>query len=116
MDNQRHHHIRFKEGPAVGSPEDWIAELKKVNGVTGVKIDADKKDVFVEYDLLKCREEAIEHWMVKTGFKLDESIMQRLKRGWVHYTEENELDSLGAKPHSCCSVDENADEIEKKKK
>lgn len=112
MDNQRHHHIRFTEGPATGSPEDWGVELKKINGVSSVSIDADKKDVFVEYDLLKCREEAIEHWMVKTGFKLDDAVMERLKRGWVHYTEENELDALSAKPHPHCNVDE----IEKKKK
>ncbi len=115
MDNIRHHHIRFTEAPAVGGPEEWAVELKKVNGVVGVRIEAEKRDVFVEYDLLKCREEAIEHYMVKVGFKLDDSIMERLKRGWVHYTEENEMDALGVKPRSCCTVDDKEGEEEQKK-
>ena len=112
MAELKRHHIRFKEGPGTGGPADWEAELKKVNGVTSVSIDAGKKDAFVEYDILKCCEEGIERWMAAKGFVLDGSLMERVKRGWVHYTEENERDAFTSGGHSCCDVEE----IEKKKK
>ena len=112
MAELKRHHIRFKEGPGTGGPADWEAELKKVNGVISVSIDAGKKDAFVEYDILKCCEEGIERWMAAKGFVLDGSLMERVKRGWVHYTEENERDAFTSGGHSCCDVEE----IEKKKK
>jgi len=56
--------IRFKEPPATGGPADGETELRKVHGVTGINIDEEKKDVLVEYDLVECCEEAIEHKMI----------------------------------------------------
>ena len=108
----KHHHIRYAEAPPSGGPAEWEAEIGKVNGVAKVEIDPGKKDVFVEYDLVKCCEEAVEHYMAKMGFTLDSGFMQRLKRGWIHYTEENERDALQSKGHPCCDVEE----LERKKK
>jgi len=102
----KHHHIKFKEGPAGNGVGEWASCISEVEGVSMVKIDRDKKDIYVEYDLEKCSEEAIEHWMVKAGFVLDDSFMERMKRGFIHYTEENARDNLGSKPHSCCDVEE----------
>jgi len=107
----KHHHIRFKEGPTGGMAE-WKKIVNSVAGVTSVNIDAEKKDVYVEYDILKCCEEAIEHWMVRSGFVLDNSFLARMKRGFIHYTEQNEQVSLKAKAQSCCDVED----IEKKRK
>ncbi len=108
----KYHHIRFASAPA-GAPAEWEAVLARVRGVTKVSIDAAGRDVFVEYDLAQCSEEAIERWMVHEGFVLDDHLMERVKRGWVHYTEENEQDALkmGAHPH--CEVEE-PEEPEKK--
>jgi len=111
MNEIRRHHIRFKDSPDTGVSEDWAAELGRVHGVSTVEIDAAKRDVFVEYDLRKCCEEAIEHRLVSLGFTLEDGFMERLKRGYIHYTEKNEMDSLEAEPGSCCDVDE----IEKKR-
>jgi hypothetical protein len=86
--------------------------LKKLKGISQVKIDVEKGDVFVEYDLLEHREEDIERWLAEAGFLLDDSYKERLKKGWIHYTEDNELDALKAKAHSCCDVEE----IERKRK
>jgi hypothetical protein len=105
MTTLKHHHIRLRTGPA-GSPDEWEALLKKIKGVTEVRVDADRGDVYVEYDLGECCEEAIEKWMVQAGFVLYDSVMERLKRGWIHYTEENERDALSAEPHPCCDVDD----------
>ncbi|MFQ5737168.1 MAG: hypothetical protein ACE5GY_09985 [Thermodesulfobacteriota bacterium] len=105
MSDIKHHHIKYKEGPG-GGPDEWKELIKKVHGVIDIRIDAQNRDVFVEYDLVECCEEAIEKWMVKSGFVLDDSFMERMKRGWIHYTEENERDALKVEPHSCCSVEE----------
>ncbi len=112
MSNLKHHHIRFKQTPAWGSTNEWEDELAKLDGVRRVDIDTVKRDVFVEYDLLKCREEDIERWLVEAGFTLDDSLLQKFKRGWIQFTEENELDNLKSKPRSCCDMDE----IERKKR
>lgn len=101
----KHHHIKFSTGPD-GSPDELEALLKKISGVTEVRVDAGSSDVFVEYDLARCSEEAIEKWMTQAGFALDDSVMERLKRGWIHYTEENEQDALSREPHPCCDVDD----------
>ena len=105
MSELTHHNIRFKESPKTGGAAQWEEEIKKVHGITNVQVHAQEKEVSVEYDIHDCCEEAIEHWMVKTGFVLDDSLMQRLKRGWIHYTEENEQDALSNKPHSCHDVE-----------
>lgn len=110
MSDLKHHQVLFKEGPAGGTVE-WERIIKKVTGVTNVSIDEELKVVFVEYNILKCCEEAIEHWMVKSGFVLDDSFLQRMKRGLIHYTEENEQESLKGKAQSCCDVED----IEKKR-
>ncbi|MFQ5466292.1 MAG: hypothetical protein ACE5EI_10225 [Thermodesulfobacteriota bacterium] len=113
MEELKHHHIMYKTGPTEGGAAQWEEEIGKVKGVRKVTIDAENRDVFVEYDLVNCCEEAIEHWMVSKGFVLDDSLMERLKRGWAHYTEENERDAILSKGgHSCCD----AEEIERKKK
>lgn len=112
MEDLRHHSIRFTRVPASGTPADWEAGLRKVTGVKDVRVDEEKGEVFVEYDIRHCCEEAVEHWMVSAGFTLDESFVERVKRGWVHYTEENERDAFGGKPHVCCDLEE----IERKKK
>ena len=108
----KHHNIKFASAPA-GTPVEWESVLARVRGVTKVSIDADGGSVFVEYDLAHCSEEAIERWMVHEGFILDDHLMERVKRGWTHYTEENEQDALKVKPPSHCDVE---DEVGPKKR
>ncbi|HLC18852.1 MAG TPA: hypothetical protein VJM57_07560 [Thermodesulfobacteriota bacterium] len=49
--------------------------------------------------------------MGRAGFVLEDGIGERLKRGWIHFTEENERDAL--KPESASNFDYDMD---KKKK
>lgn len=105
MTTLKHHHIKFKQVPGRTALE-LAPFLKEMKGINRVVVEMDKCDAFVEYDLEVCKEEDIEKSMVEAGFVLDEGIMQKLKRGWIHYTEENELDALETKPHSCCDVDD----------
>ncbi|MFQ5354422.1 MAG: heavy-metal-associated domain-containing protein [Thermodesulfobacteriota bacterium] len=104
MDNMRHHRIRFTSlGDKLKDP---AGGLKRLKGVKRVEIDEEAKEVFVEYNLLKCSEADIEKKMIDEGFVLDNSLGQRLKRGWLHYTEDNEQEAMRAEPKPCCSVKE----------
>lgn len=98
----KHHHIKFKESPEKGNQIEWKSEIKKIKGIKRVTIDIEKGDLFAEYDLLECREDAIERWMLEAGFILDESFKEKLKRGWIHFTEENEQAELKSGPAPCC--------------
>ena len=46
--------------------------------------------VKISYDLLEATEEQIERTLRKTGARLSSGWTERLRRGWVHYTEECE--------------------------
>jgi len=103
MDNRRHHRIRYTEfGEKIKDP---AGAIKRLKGVLGVEIDLEAKEVTVEYDLLKCTEADIEKKMIEEGFTLDASIVQKLKRGWLHYTEDNEQEAMRAEPKPCCSIE-----------
>src|SRR3972149_11696349 len=104
MDNIKHHHIRFKEAPKQGGKAEWESGLRRLKGIRQVTINVEKGDIFVEYDLLECREEAIERCLVETGFVLDDSLMEKIKRGWIHFTEENEQSELKHGSAPCCDV------------
>ncbi len=57
----------------------------------------------VSYDLLRVTEAQIEEALTEVGLQLDDSWRERLRRAWVHDTEEIELKNLTAKPSSCCN-------------
>jgi len=103
MDNMRHHRIRFKNyGDKLKDP---AGAIKRLDGVVHVEIDNEIKEVAVEYDLLKCTEADIETKMKEEGFTLNEGLTQRLKRGWLHYTEDNEQEAMRAEPKPCCTIE-----------
>ncbi len=103
MDNKREHRIKYREyGDKLKDP---AGAIKRLDGVIDVEIDEGAKEVFVKYDLLKCTEADIENKMLEEGFILDSSLGQRLKRGLLHYTEENEQGAMRAEPKPCCTVE-----------
>jgi len=72
------------------------------NGVSEVRLDEQCKVISVEYDLLKVTFEEIEKWLVDSNIIFSKGFLDRWKRGWSKFTEQNELDNLLAKPTSCC--------------
>lgn len=112
MSTTKHHHIKFKKAPSSGGVDEWKASLQNCKGITNLRIDVENMDLFAEYDLQHCREEDIERCMVETGFVLEDSLMERLKRGWIHFTEENEQSEFKHKAAACCDMTE----IEEKRK
>ncbi len=108
----KQHHITFKSVPSSGGIDEWKIRIKKCKGITDLRIDVENKDLVAEYDLQNCREEDIERRMVEIGFELEDSLLERLKRGWIHFSEENEQAELKHKAPSCCDLSE----IEEKRK
>ena len=102
----KHHHITYKKAPSSGGIDEWKTRLKKCKGITDLRIDVGNMDLLAEYDLQNCREEDIERCMLEIGFELEDSMMERLKRGWIHFTEENEQAELKHKAPACCDMTE----------
>lgn len=70
----------------------------------GIKqVDIQRQAIAITYDLRQCRAEQIEVCLAGTGIKLGEGWSDRLRLGWIHYTEENELDNLVTQPGACCN-------------
>jgi len=111
-ENMKHHHLSFKKTDRAHGHGGLEEALLEVKGVKRVVVEYDKGDVFVEYDIEECTETVIEKVIQDAGLVLDDSITQRIKRGWIHYTEDNIRDNLHVKTPSCCDIDE----IERKRK
>ncbi len=75
--------------------------LSKMMGIRRVQIS--DANIFIVYDLLEAKAEQIEKVIQQAGNKLGTGWRARLKRGWIHYTEETELDNLAAGESACCN-------------
>ncbi|HEC20481.1 MAG TPA: YHS domain-containing protein [Gammaproteobacteria bacterium] len=73
-----------------------ISSLMKMMGVQ--EVTAEKGKVSVTYDLRQVTEGRIEEVLAEVGTKLGGGWLDRLRRGWVHESEETELDNLAAPP------------------
>lgn len=91
---------RFRTEIALSAQEADLLrrELCAMMGVTAV--DVEGNDVSITYDLLQATAEQIEARMVETGLRMGESWPERLRRAFVHYLEESEVDNLAARPQA----------------
>jgi len=83
--------------PLPGEMAALIAD--SIRGMMGVRsIDIDGADIEVTYDLLQATAQQIESQLESTGVALGQDWGQRLRRAFVHYTEETEVDSMEVTP------------------
>lgn len=75
--------------------------LFELMGIKEVCIDGRRVEVC--YDLLQARAAQVEQAITEAGATLGSGWSSSFKRGWLNYTEENELEQLAAKPAACCS-------------
>lgn len=68
--------------------------LTKLMGVKDVVVNGDK--VHIVYDLLQVTEKQIEKTLFEVGMTLGDDWLERIRRGWIHDSEDNELDNLAA--------------------
>ncbi len=66
-------------------------------GVKAIEIQDDKK-VTITYDLLQATANQLEAKMGNVGAKLGEGWSERLRRSFVHYIEECEVENLEVHP------------------
>jgi YHS domain-containing protein len=72
------------------------SRLKNDIGILmGVKaLSFNEGNIFVTYDLLQVSLEDIENAIVMSAGNLDGAITKKIKRGFIHYSEECELENL----------------------
>ncbi|MHB1233965.1 MAG: YHS domain-containing protein [Burkholderiales bacterium] len=71
-------------------------ELRSMMGIKEVNLHGDT--LTITYDLIQATAEQLEAKMVEVGVKLGEGWAERLRRGFVHYLEECEMDGLEVDP------------------
>ena len=79
------------------------SELVKMDGIQDVRVDHNKGEIHVAYDLLLTDMENIERTIEEMGYSVHDSFLERAKRKYIHFTEENERDNLNTPPRPCCS-------------
>jgi len=85
-------HFRLTE-PLPAEVSALVAD--SIRGMMGIKsIDIDGADIEVTYDLLQATAQQIESQLESTGAALGKDWGHRLRRAFVHYTEETEVDSM----------------------
>lgn len=90
------------EGPLSDEQAENVKQaLFELMGIAEVCIDGRRVEVC--YDLLQARAVQVEEAITAAGARLGSGWPERLKRGWLNYTEENELEQLAARPAACCS-------------
>jgi len=91
----KHHDIRFQDlDPKQHSIEQVVSLLAEVKGI--LKVEANSADsVHVRYDLQHITLQVIEDALIAVGFSLESSLVSRLKRALIYYTEETQLVNLG---------------------
>ncbi len=84
---------------------DIADRIKKVlYGMMGVwQVDISEHCITIHYDLVMATSKQVEAALEEAGLSLGGGWVERLKRGWMHYTEENELDNMAASDMACCN-------------
>jgi len=71
-------------------------KLLEMMGVQSVTVKGDRLEI--TYDLLQATEQQIEAQLAEAGIALGEGWAERLRRAFVQYLEEREVDSLECRP------------------
>lgn len=66
-------------------------------------ISIEANTISIDYNLLELNAHQIESALIQAGASMGSGWSERLKRGWIHYSEENELDHLAAPDAACCN-------------
>lgn len=74
--------------------------LSAVMGVRDVDLDADQCVLEVTYDPVQATAQQIEQELARVGARLGGGWAERLRRAFVHYLEETEVESLEVRPGS----------------
>ncbi len=76
--------------------------ILRLDGVKRVEPESDGK-FSVDYNLMKISLQEIEEVIQSKGHQMNAGFLARLKRAFIHYTEQNEFDNATAPDAPCCS-------------
>ena len=94
---------KFKLSPSAnGLIEKAGQALHELNGVKEFNYNRNNGILTIRYDLESVLLKKIEEVLAEQGIQLDSGFFSKIKRGWHHYTEQNELDNLHVNL-TCCS-------------
>ncbi|MBF0612997.1 MAG: cation transporter [Magnetococcales bacterium] len=79
-------------------------KLQEMPGVLNYSIDVAHGKIRVTYNLWQVTAQQIEAALLGSHLVLTGGFVASFARGWIHYTEKNELDSLSYTPRSFTSV------------
>lgn len=94
LDTHKKREIHFTRFPPGQVPEatDLLSGLDKLDTVP----EAEKRAVAVQYDLTDYTLQGLEEGLVDQGFHLDNTLMSKLMRALIYYTEQTQLHNLEA--------------------
>ena len=78
--------------------DQFIEYIKTMMGIKHVEID--DNSIEITYDLLQATELQIEKKITEAGIVLGDDLMEKIRRAFVHFSEETEIESLEARPGS----------------
>jgi len=70
--------------------------IEAMMGIQHVEINGEQ--IEISYDLLQATEEQIEQAILDAGAELGDSLVEKIKRAFIHYAEETEAVTLEARP------------------
>jgi len=97
----KHRNLRLAKAHSLDEVKVIEAYLLEMMGMTDAHIQGECLQI--SYDLLQVTQARIEQLLNKLEAGLDNSWWQRLRRGWIHNTEENELGNLRRGSGACCN-------------
>lgn len=97
----KHRKLRLMKALDAGASKTLNDTLNRLMGIEEVYIN--NNQLVISYDLLQLTLRQIEASLSKNGVQLNNGWWQRIRRGWLHNTEENELDNLAMPQGACCN-------------
>ncbi len=98
----------------LGCEDNLLKMLSESRGVRKAAIERNNK-VKINYNLLEINYKEIEKKLNEAGYHASENVLDKLKRGWINFTEENEYKNITNNTNHCCSVtDEQMDHNHKR--
>jgi len=76
----------------------FIEYIEAMMGIHNIEISGDR--ITIVYDLLQATESQIEQSISDAGIVLGAGLTEKVRRAFVHFLEETEIDSLEARPGS----------------
>jgi YHS domain-containing protein len=80
--------------------DQFIEYIEAMMGIHSIEINGNC--ITIVYDLLQATESQIEKKITDAGLLLDSGLMEKIRRAFVHYIEETEVESLEVRPGSKC--------------